>query len=81
MTSDAAPGYLSADGYSFPTNLDLDQPIDGLAPPTQAEGWRHGRRRPLMRVGCTRTRCSDSPSGHGSFPALMIGARSASVST
>ncbi len=39
-----------AEGYSFPTNLDLDQPIDGLAPPTQAdilgravaEGWsRH----------------------------------------
>ena len=36
-----------AEGYSFPTNLDLDQPIDGLAPPTQAdilgravaEGW------------------------------------------
>jgi ectoine hydroxylase-related dioxygenase (phytanoyl-CoA dioxygenase family) len=36
-----------AEGYPFPTNLDLDQPIDGLAPPTQAdilgvavaEGW------------------------------------------
>jgi ectoine hydroxylase-related dioxygenase (phytanoyl-CoA dioxygenase family) len=36
-----------AEGYAFPTNLDLDQPIDGLAPPTQAdilgravaEGW------------------------------------------
>jgi ectoine hydroxylase-related dioxygenase (phytanoyl-CoA dioxygenase family) len=27
----------SAEGYAFPTNLDLDQPIDGLAPPTQAE--------------------------------------------
>jgi len=26
-----------AEGYSFPTNLDLDQPIGGLAPPTQAE--------------------------------------------
>jgi ectoine hydroxylase-related dioxygenase (phytanoyl-CoA dioxygenase family) len=26
-----------AEGYAFPTNLDLDQPIDGLAPPTQAE--------------------------------------------
>ena len=26
-----------AEGYSFPTNLDLDQPIDGLAPMTQAE--------------------------------------------
>jgi ectoine hydroxylase-related dioxygenase (phytanoyl-CoA dioxygenase family) len=36
-----------AEGYSFPTNLDLDQPVGGLAPPTQAdilsravaEGW------------------------------------------
>ncbi|NUQ99433.1 MAG: phytanoyl-CoA dioxygenase [Streptomyces sp.] len=37
----------SADGYPFPTNLDLDPPVDGLAPPSQAdtlwqavtEGW------------------------------------------
>ena len=27
----------SAEGYAFPTNLDRDQPIDGLAPPSQAE--------------------------------------------
>lgn len=27
----------SAEGYSFPTNLDRDQPIGGLAPRTQAE--------------------------------------------
>ena len=26
-----------AEGYPFPTNLDLDQPIGGLAPMTQAE--------------------------------------------
>jgi ectoine hydroxylase-related dioxygenase (phytanoyl-CoA dioxygenase family) len=26
-----------ADGYPFPTNLDVDQPIDGLAPPAQAD--------------------------------------------
>jgi ectoine hydroxylase-related dioxygenase (phytanoyl-CoA dioxygenase family) len=26
-----------AEGYAFPTNLDLDQPVDGLAPMTQAE--------------------------------------------
>jgi ectoine hydroxylase-related dioxygenase (phytanoyl-CoA dioxygenase family) len=39
----------SAEGYAFPTNLDRDQPVDGLAPPTQAdlvrraldEGWAH----------------------------------------
>jgi ectoine hydroxylase-related dioxygenase (phytanoyl-CoA dioxygenase family) len=31
----------SADGYAFPTNLDRDQPIGGLAPRTQAElMWR-----------------------------------------
>jgi hypothetical protein len=31
----------TAEGYGFPTNLDLDQPIDGLAPETQAElMWR-----------------------------------------
>ncbi len=37
----------SAEGYAFPTNLDRDPPVDGLAPPTQAdlvrralsEGW------------------------------------------
>jgi ectoine hydroxylase-related dioxygenase (phytanoyl-CoA dioxygenase family) len=27
----------SAEGYAFPTDLDRDQPVDGLAPPTQAE--------------------------------------------
>jgi ectoine hydroxylase-related dioxygenase (phytanoyl-CoA dioxygenase family) len=27
----------SAEGYAFPTNLDHDQPIGGMAPPTQAE--------------------------------------------
>ena len=27
----------SAEGYSFPTNLDRDQPINGLAPQTQAD--------------------------------------------
>ncbi len=27
----------SAEGYAFPTNLDQDQPIDGLAPQTQAD--------------------------------------------
>ena len=27
----------SAEAYSFPTNLDRDQPIDGLAPETQAQ--------------------------------------------
>ena len=31
----------SAEGYAFPTNLDRDQPIGGLAPETQAQlVWR-----------------------------------------
>jgi ectoine hydroxylase-related dioxygenase (phytanoyl-CoA dioxygenase family) len=31
----------AAEGYPFPTNLDRDQPVGGLAPPTQAElVWR-----------------------------------------
>src|SRR6266566_6438428 len=39
----AAPAMIAnaiaacAEDYAFPTNLDLDQPIDGLAPMTQAE--------------------------------------------
>lgn len=27
----------SADGYAFPTNLDLDQPVNGMSPPSQAD--------------------------------------------
>lgn len=27
----------SAEGYAFPTNLDVDQPIDGMSPTTQAQ--------------------------------------------
>lgn len=27
----------AAEGYPFPTNLDLDPPVDGLAPPSQAD--------------------------------------------
>ncbi|MDQ1617460.1 MAG: hypothetical protein QOE19_29 [Actinomycetota bacterium] len=31
----------SAEGYAFPTNLDQDQPVGGLAPPSQADVvWR-----------------------------------------
>jgi ectoine hydroxylase-related dioxygenase (phytanoyl-CoA dioxygenase family) len=29
-----------AEGYAFPTNLDLDQPVGGLAPPSQADVLR-----------------------------------------
>jgi ectoine hydroxylase-related dioxygenase (phytanoyl-CoA dioxygenase family) len=42
---------VAAEGYAFPTNLDRDQPIGGMTPPTQAdllaqavrEGWEDGR--------------------------------------
>ena len=27
----------AAEGYPFPTNLDLDQPVGGLTPPSQAD--------------------------------------------
>jgi ectoine hydroxylase-related dioxygenase (phytanoyl-CoA dioxygenase family) len=53
----AAPAMIAnaiaacAEGYAFPTNLDLDQPVGGLAPMTQAEilgqavadGWSQPR--------------------------------------
>jgi hypothetical protein len=33
----AAAVAASAEGYPFPTNLDLDQPVDGLTPLSQAD--------------------------------------------
>ena len=54
----------SAEGYAFPTNLDRDQPVDGLAPPTQAElvrqalaeGWDHALLVARLREQVERTR-------------------------
>jgi ectoine hydroxylase-related dioxygenase (phytanoyl-CoA dioxygenase family) len=57
---------VAAEGYAFPTNLDRDQPIAGMTPPTQAdllaqavrEGWEDGRLRSELaaqlgrRVAC-----------------------------
>ena len=37
----------SAEGYPFPTNLDRDQPIGGIAPPSQAGGAQRGGQRGL----------------------------------
>ncbi|GHA93949.1 phytanoyl-CoA dioxygenase [Streptomyces tendae] len=34
----------SAEGYAFPTNLDRDPPVDGLAPPSQADVVRRALR-------------------------------------
>jgi ectoine hydroxylase-related dioxygenase (phytanoyl-CoA dioxygenase family) len=56
----------SAEGYAFPTNLDRDQPVDGLAPPTQAdlvrqalsEGWEHAELERRIAEQAERTRSS-----------------------
>jgi hypothetical protein len=51
-----------AEGYPFPTNLDLDPPVDGLAPPSQAdivrravrEDWTLQSLREEVRAGAER---------------------------
>ncbi|WAZ25458.1 phytanoyl-CoA dioxygenase family protein [Streptomyces cinnabarinus] len=52
----------SAEGYPFPTNLDRDPPVDGLAPPAQAdlvrralrESWTPSVLRDALRSGAER---------------------------
>ncbi|WDF43096.1 phytanoyl-CoA dioxygenase family protein [Streptomyces sp. T12] len=52
----------SAEGYPFPTNLDSDPPVAGLAPPSQAdvvgralrEGWTPEALRDELRAGAER---------------------------
>ncbi|SHH64656.1 phytanoyl-CoA dioxygenase family protein [Streptomyces sp. 3214.6] len=52
----------SAEGYPFPTNLDSDPPVDGLAPPSQAdvvrravrEEWTPRALRDELRAGAMR---------------------------
>ncbi|MFD3732021.1 phytanoyl-CoA dioxygenase family protein [Streptomyces sp. NPDC058632] len=52
----------SAEGYPFPTNLDNDPPVDGLAPPSQAdlvrralrENWTVRTLREALRAGTKR---------------------------
>lgn len=54
----------SAEGYPFPTDLDLDPPVDGLAPPSQAdtvlralaEDWDPERLRRELREAAERRR-------------------------
>ena len=58
----------SAEGYAFPTNLDRDQPIGGLAPQTQAElvqqaldeDWPVGRLQEAVDEHAVRRRTDDS---------------------
>lgn len=49
----------SAEGYAFPTNLDADQPIDGMSPTTQAETVAAAARSG-MPVGDLRARLAES---------------------
>ncbi|MEU3947949.1 phytanoyl-CoA dioxygenase family protein [Streptomyces sp. NPDC029526] len=52
----------SAEGYPFPTNLDNDPPVEGLAPPSQAdvvrralrEGWTARTLRDALRTAARR---------------------------
>ncbi|BBC31598.1 Phytanoyl-CoA dioxygenase [Streptomyces graminofaciens] len=54
----------TAEGYAFPTDLDLDPPVGGLAPPSQADtvwqsltaGWSPERLREALRAGAERRR-------------------------
>ena len=54
----------SAEGYAFPTNLDRDQPIDGITPQTQAalvrqavaEGWTRAAFESALDSQAARTR-------------------------
>lgn len=66
----AAPSQLAnviaacAEGYAFPTNLDADQPVGGLAPPTQADilaqavadGWSRQRLEDELAAWAARRR-------------------------
>ena len=66
----ASGGYLdnvvaaAAEGYPFPTNLDRDQPTDGIAPQTQAalvrqalaEGWARAEFESALDAQAARTR-------------------------
>lgn len=53
---------VCAEGYPFPTNLDRDPPVDGMAPPSQAdlvrralrEEWAPDRLRAELRAGAAR---------------------------
>ncbi len=49
----------SAEGYAFPTNLDADQPIDGMSPTTQAQTVAAAVRS-RMPVSELRARLTDS---------------------
>ena len=59
----------SAEAYAFPTNLDRDPPVDGLAPPSQAdvvwralqEGWDSDRFRTELLAHAARRAGDEQP--------------------
>jgi ectoine hydroxylase-related dioxygenase (phytanoyl-CoA dioxygenase family) len=59
----------SAEAYAFPTNLDRDPPVEGLAPPSQAdvvwqalqEGWDSDRFRSELLAHATRRASGEQP--------------------
>jgi ectoine hydroxylase-related dioxygenase (phytanoyl-CoA dioxygenase family) len=63
----AAAVAACGEGYSFPTNLDRDQPVDGLAPETQAqllaraveEGWEPTQLRKELAAYADRRRTGE----------------------
>jgi hypothetical protein len=74
--------FMNLDATVLPSYLNILQPD---AQPCSYEShcrWHHARRTrlPHKLVGFTRMKCAGTPSIHGSSPAPMIGARSASVS-
>jgi ectoine hydroxylase-related dioxygenase (phytanoyl-CoA dioxygenase family) len=60
--ADAADRVIAAaaEGYAFPTDLDRDQPIDGLAPPSQADVLRCA-----VRERWSADRLADALAAHG----------------
>ena len=50
----------TAEGYPFPTNLDRDQPVGGLTPPSQADVLRRA-----LDETWTVERLSDALDAHG----------------
>ena len=51
----------TAEGYPFPTDLDLDAPVAGLAPPSQADTVHKAVAEDWSRSGCAGN-CGRAPS-------------------
>jgi ectoine hydroxylase-related dioxygenase (phytanoyl-CoA dioxygenase family) len=73
-----------AEGYAFPTNLDLDQPVGGLAPPAQAEilaravaeRWPQARLEAELGTWSARRQTQAAPGWPAPDPDAAVGAAS-----